>query len=728
MAKDQNTQASANGSDRLPVFSKLTTAFDNVPALAGTVKAYTAEDSAVPTDVQFIAVVKPTDVVVSRWYPGYREVTLSGKDADEALAIQLASTLTTAGALANFRTLLVTADLPMEIIAKLFPRAGVPIKRGAAYLVTDKTVRKTVASSLATRGFNQPDVVSAYSFIVTRVLAGLDLVQLSMTEKAILTMPAYAVNIDRLGSILLIDTLRGLFSEAHINTTMRVLSKDATPDIIGEAISRLFMSLSSTIHEIGYKLQQVEMVSSLVHFACVAPDALPPAMRGNADLARLAAMANFLVYASSKVVPVSPTGEIGEMREACKAVLTALQSAPSLEIIQLTKYASHFGVIPGAGTEGLNRGAVMYLALNQVSKMAIVDTQKAPDGLLAQAIPGSYAPITGLSSEINRTMLQPTAMYGVANIVADELGASEFQLGDAPLLLTLGVSVEDLQYVALAKAQSVAIVGGDSEGPELVFMATVAEQWRQRVLAATNGTAFFTSPASIIAYEVAAQSIEPTPLPSRPQSLNVGDSTETVYRGDVAQHFTPDVEQSFELRLPLRGMPGKPDTMLTLEINTLGPILSALTPDGKLVDRGDAHYQAILEPGVDRDLRLLLAVVSAYAADGGDILSDRAKSWLVETMGDVMKHPAVRGIAERALAQAIFNAKIDGRKLQAQYRELVIKAMFGSALAVLARFGKIDMDLAVKLVKVMPVSSLTVRAQLGLAAVSTIMRPLQPGA
>lgn len=262
------------------------------------------------------------------------------------------------------------------------------------------------------------------------------------------------------------------------------------------------------------------------------------------------------------------------------------------------------------------------------------------------------------------------------------------------------------------------------QSAQLVYSARVSEQWRQRVLAANTSTAFFTSPASLITYSAPAHATEPTPLPSRPQSFSgLSEVQPTMYRANILSHLGTRLEKRIGVKIPLRGYADAEPKRLTLDVRVLSPLLG-FDESGEVPDRdvgGDrVAYRAVLEPGVDRDVYMMLHVICAYASAGensqNEIMSDRAKSWLVEVLVGLTTHPAIRLIAERAANKALIENGIDARALTTQMREFTIRAAFGTALAVLAQFEKIPVELADQLKDVVPISNLSVRAQLGLAA------------
>lgn len=721
MSTQDNIQASAAaGESRLPVFSKIIRDAESSEAIRGLVGAYEAEASSLGDSVDFVSIAEPTDVIVSRWFPGYRESDLSGKQADEAIGLQLAAHIRRVEDLEEFRRLLANPSVATDIITKALPREGIPVKRGV-YLMSERKLSSIVKDALQAKGSTELSVQAAYGYIVHRVFSALELVQPGVTQKVVQTASSYAVNGRDMAKVIMIDGLRDILSEARINAAARQLSKDATPDVIADTLGHMFRQISMAIPEIKLKMLQMELVTDLIHMFHVNPDRLAPAMQANANLQQLASLANFTIFASGRVLTETPSAPISEQREACQAILGAVQAAPSIEIISLKKYAECFGVVPGSAPEGLHRGAVVYMPLAQTSKMDIVDAYALPDGLELQMIPKSYAPVTAVASELNRTVLQAKTMEGVANLIADELGAQETGLMDPPLLLTLGVSKEDLLYIALAKSTSVAFVKeAGSSIPTLIFAARVAEQWRQRVLAATSSVAFFADPASLITYSVGEASIEPRPLPNRSQTLQLSESMETIYRGDLSKYLTAKVEERFGMKLPMRGFAGQDPTALSLSVRVLGAMLGS-DGEGNAPVRGDVHYMAVREPGVDRDLELMLATICGYAEAGDDVLSDRAKSWLVEVLISIVTHPAVRTLAERAINKAFLDAKVDARSRAIQHREFVIQAAFGVAVAVLGQFEKIPQRLVTRLIApgVVPISNLTVRAQLGLASVQS---------
>lgn len=175
-------------------------------------------DSEYADALEFVSFTRPTDVMVSRWYPGYRVTDLTGKQAEEGIGLMLANTLTTIEALENFRRLLATPDLASEIITTLLPRANVAV-RGRQYLMSEELVGKTTSEIMDRRGWTVPELQAAYSHAITRVLSSLELVQPGVDKRVVNVAPTYAVSAEDISRIILIESMRDVFSEigrAHV--------------------------------------------------------------------------------------------------------------------------------------------------------------------------------------------------------------------------------------------------------------------------------------------------------------------------------------------------------------------------------------------------------------------------------------------------------------------------------------------------------------------------------
>jgi hypothetical protein len=110
-----------------------------------------------------------------------------------------------------------------------------------------------------------------------------------------------------------------------------------------------------------------------------------------------------------------------------------------------------------------------------------------------------------------------------------------------------------------------------------------------------------------------------------------------------------------------------------------------------------------------------MAIASAFCAAGPQVVSDKAKSWIVETLTPMATHPAVTRVATKALHQAVINEGLDARKLAPQWKEVVVRAYFGTLLALLHRFNKIDETILNEVISNLPVNALSVKAALALA-------------
>jgi hypothetical protein len=575
----------------------------------------------------------------------------------------------------------------------------------------------------ARTGMDAEAVILAYGHAITRVLAAKGMVAVSAERRTVNVAKSFVVSADDMRRIIMIESMRGIFSETRIQAAVKFLDQEATPQIIGDRIGEMFRQFSMSIPEVALKLEQYDTAVTMVKLFNLDPQNVPNNLKAHPSLIALSSIANFMIFGD--VVDVSmlayPSLAVQEIKDACNEVLTIVKSAPSIESMSLAKFQDHFGEVPASSPDGIRRGLVLYSVLSQSSKMDIVDVVPMADGANVALVDPSYVKAAGLASALTGTLLTASSMTGLANIVADEMALEDVQMRDDctfdPQLLTIQVSELDVMFLALARARSVAYVRLGGEGSaniRLIYGCNVEEQWRMSVMAATPSMAFFLDPASVIVYTSKMMASEPTAFPSRNQTIGAELMRDTHYVGRVKDFLHSEVEKPFTLSIPVTPYGGEP-IVLDLNITVLGSLVGY---DANPINRGTAYYAAVREPGVDQEVDLMLNLALAYAElPSTDIQGDKAKSWLIVHLAPLMMHPSVRLIAERAVTTAIIKARLDGRRLAPQMKEVYNRAFFGTTLAILNRFGKVDGAVVAALTKAIPTSTLSLQAALTLAQI-----------
>lgn len=685
-----------------------------------------SRDSEYLGGMDFVSFANPTEMIVSRWWPGYRVTDLLGSSADEAIAILLGDSMKTQSDLEEFRRLMATPGIAADIVTTLFPRAAVILK-SRNYMISEDKIAEVVKDALSARGVGAGFAARAsYTHAITRVLASKGLVAPGAERRLVKVADSFAVSASDLKRVMMIEAMRGVFSESRISEVVRFLEADATPQVIGDKVGEMFRHFSMSIPEIALQLEQFDMAIAMIKMFNLDPQSVPNTLKAHPALISLASIANFMIYSTEEATTTFtlPAVASQDIKEACNAVLTVIKSAPSIESMPVGKFADYFGEVPASSPDGIRRGLVMYSVRGQTSRMDVADVVEKAEGYNMALVDPTYIKAAGIAAPLNGTLVTPAAMSGLANIVADEMALQPIELDDDrmfdPQLLTIQVSNSDLQYLALARARSVAYIRSTesadaSNNVRLLYSCNVEEQWRMSVLAATSSLSYFLDPVSVLLYTSKMVSKEPAAFPSRVQSIGVEMMKDIHYVGaDVEKALNRDVEKPFKLNVPITPY-GAEAINLALEINVLGSLVGY---DGVAIDRGTAFYAAIKEPGVDEEVNLMLSIAAAYASlQASDIQGDKAKSWLVVHLAPLMLHPAVRIIAERAVTRAIIASKLDGRRLAPQMREVYNRAFFGAVLVILNRFGKVEGDVVTTLTSAIPTSTLSLQAALTLAQI-----------
>jgi len=684
-----------------------------------------AVDPTVSADVSGITGFhKPTDVLVSRWFPGYRVAILSGPDAEEALALLLAEALAGEGALEEFRMLLSSPAMTTRVVAELFPRANQALPT-RDYLVSEAFVHETVTRAMGAGA--QESLIDAFSYVIVRVLTSgpLNMVQVSEEKRLVGIARSFALGYEEIRRLMLIDALRGVFSDSRIAEVGRALDSKCTPQVLADVLARMFRQISHVIPEIQLRLQQIDVALGCVRTWLRSPEDTPLALRAHGPLINLASVANFMAMAvlESPIELASPAS-VEERKDACTAVLSTIQSSPSVEMMSLAGFSELVGCVPVTTADGTRRGAVLYGYHGQTARFDVVDVRKQGGGRTELALLSpEYARLSTISSVVNTTVGSIDALTSLVNIVADEIAREDRPQGGtetSPYVVMFNVPSFDALVIAMHRADTVALartdLGGDVPGPvRLILGCSKASQWRSRAFAATPEVVFLDDPYAVLLYTSAEQMVEPRPLPSRAQTIGAVVGRDMVYLGDtITELLNPSVQRAFNVDIPVFRGTAEPIT-LKLSIGLISHLLGWDKAKGVRA-RGDSFYAGVMEPGVDPAMKLLFDVALGYSNSTDKLLADRAKSWLVEYLAPLVTHPAVQGAAERALNEAVIEARLDLRTIQSSYKETVVRACFGTVLSVFARFNKLDPSRVAELITVVPVSGISVRAQVALAS------------
>lgn len=670
----------------------------------------------------------PLEILVHRWYPGYRKTDLVGAAAEEAIAMILGETMDTTEKLEAFRRALATPDLAITAISSLYPRPFAEIA-SRRQTMTERSISKVVSEVCSAKSV-AGDVTMVYNYAITRILSLMGIVAPSEEKRIIKTASALAISKPDLRRIMLVSALQGVFSEARIKEMLSGFTEKVSPDVLGDAIARFFRTCSSSIPEVALRLVNIDAVEALVATYLLDPNSVPVSLRAHPSLISLASVANFVVHAAN--LPLNqlqfPTMAVTELKIACDEVLTLVNSAPQIEKMDLKTYASFFGEVPASSPDGVRHGLVIYGMKGQATKMEVADVYPVSEqSCNASQVEGVYVKTTGMSSVINSTLITPESMHGLANLMADELALlastashdPEAPLGfGKPEVWIANMPINDLPYVAMSRASAVSLVRdiSDDAAPTqatILYHCKIDSQWKMKLAASTPEMTYFSNPASAVLFTSKMESKECLRLPQRGQSIEMEYARDINFIGDISYLNNKDIEQPFVLKIPLRSFDGSSMSMMSLKVALMHSLVGY---DGKAYNRGDAYYAAVSEPGVDEEINIMLTIASKYSVLSSEMQADKARSWLIEHLVPVMKHPACASLAEKAVTRALIENKIDGRRLAPQLKDLYARAFFGTALVVLERFGKLDSTTLTEIVNAVPTSSLTLQANLAMAS------------
>jgi len=325
--------------------------------------------------------IRPTEVLVSRWFPGFRVMEVRGPEAEETIARFLAEALGDMTALDDFARLLSNPRMPREIIAALFPRSESPV-RSRKYMVSEYVVRETIesASTLADADIR---VKRAITHVFLRVLGHYGIIQLDNVEHIIGRATGYVVSREDLRTLVLIDRLQGLFSESRVKPELQNLDQEATPSIIADSLARLFRNVATLIPEIRLQMRYFETAMNAVTMLLIAPSEVPDELRCHASLITLSGIANLMVVGEAQNVVVRNIVESTiEVKTASDVVMRVLASSPSIQSVTLEAYAREFGQVPFSAPEGIRKGLGLYKLNGQSTSFQVVQIVRQSGGLI----------------------------------------------------------------------------------------------------------------------------------------------------------------------------------------------------------------------------------------------------------------------------------------------------------------------------------------------------------
>jgi hypothetical protein len=696
---------------------------DQKDAMFGICRSFTASDEKLTHVREMRGHVSPQDVIVARDYPGYKMISLSGEQSDDAIGILLASDIKTRDSLYGFSKILAQPTIAQTIIATLLPRPNYAVKRGQ-YLIEESKIREVTKETLAALGETRFSVVTAFGHVMVMTLSHLNLVLPDQDKKIVRTSDQYIVSMDGLSKIVMIDAMKDMFNNQRLAGISKDLDQDSVPAVIANVVAKHLRTISQLVPEISLRMQQLSLVEQVVSTYLADPTALPEVIQAYPTLHSLANFANFLERSKVSVTPAPIGAANSDIKEALDNVLTVINSATSIEVLPLSKLRDHYGFVP-ASTAGLYKGGVLYAVPGQQSRMSVYEALEEEDGLTLRQQPLEYAAVAKLADDVNKAILNPVAIKGLANIIADEMAAATFEVGDRPVLRTVGISDPELDVLALAMATSVSFNSPEKSGNMIatlspIFGVTVAEQWLMHVSASAGSEVYFDSPSTTLLYAYgticannANQEVEASGLPARPQSLELQIFAPTKFVGEMNTMLSDDIQRPYKVKLPSDlSIAGQKDISLHLVIPLLPVLLPPPDNDGNVETLGDTkvRYVSVNEPGVDGYSTMMMNIATAYSMSSDSILAAKARSWLIEVIGEIMKSPVNTNTAIKALQVALINSGIDTRLLRSKYSELMILSFFATALATLVRFGKMNSNNVVSIMNKVETTGLSLKA------------------
>jgi hypothetical protein len=615
-----------------PIFEAVANLFDSVISKApvygdfATCHTFVAGDEEIAYVRELRGHVSPNDIIIARDYPGTKMISLNGESADESVGLMLAAELTTRESLYGFSALLAQPTIAGSIIAILLPRANYAVRRGQ-YLIDENEVERVTTSVLADLNETRRPVIAAFTHVMVMTLTHLGLVMPSQEKRLTRVSKALVLDMDDLAKVILIDSMRDMFNAQRLAGISKELDQDAVPSVIANVISRNLRNISQLVPEISLRIQQLELAENVVMTYLANPAALPEVIQAYSTLHTLANFANFIVKSRNPTIATRITEANSDIKEALDNVLTVINSASSIDVIPLSKLKDYYGFVP-ASTAGLYKGGVLYTTSGQQSKMSVYEALEERGSVTLRFQPLEYSPVSKVADEINRSLMNPNAVKGLANIIADEMSAAPFDIGDRPSLRTVGITDTELEMLALAMATSVSFNAPVNNAVATlipVYGVTVAEQWLMHVSASAGAEVYFMSATTALLYAYGTlcantdnSEIEAQGLPSKHQSLEIPVFVPIKFVGDMNHLLNAEIQEAFTVRLPATlSFAGKEGVNLDLVLSMLPVLLPPPDVDGKININplSKVSYVTVREQGIDAYTSMLLLI-----SRGSDLL------------------------------------------------------------------------------------------------------------
>lgn len=673
----------------------------------------------------------PATVLVSTVWPGIRQWSLTEQPNDErAIASMIAENMT--DDLLVLRSSLANTPVISQIINKLLPRAGVPV-RTRQYFVMESSLYDITNRILANEGGlstspHLATIASLYVHVIKHALAKMGCISRTLHTAVITEAESHIVNTSSIRKAVVMETILPFISQAQMETYYANLDQQATPEVIAAVIIEVMTRIEKALPSVIHRTNAIKTAVAVTLTAILQPDSLPNDVIVDPVVVELTEMVNFMADAAAQpdiyrdvLKPLS----VYEMLNHCKIALEAINTAKLFQKLPIEQFKAYFGFVPCASIGAPVNGLVVYTHSGQQAKAQIVDARLSSGGYEIGPVASEHVAVTSITGAINSQLLALSPMTAIANLIADDLARSlqyvqtianvgadsEGEtlidgLAWASKVVTIGCTNSDIVALAMCLSHNVRM----TESGTFTYEVTIPDYMLIGSQISGVRSVIVNDPYEAILYINGNKVIEPAPMPQREQCLAVNFAHDTWFPKTLERRLDMNVMKPyvFTLKASIPTTIGAPhrEVDLRLPVLTMPTIVHETTE----VPTQIVAYALCREPATAQHIDRILSIATMYAKHGDEQTRMLAKSWLVEAFAGLITTPAVTTVAQRALSYALRTASVDTRRTSTIIKQLTTLATTGTTLALLSRFGYIPGDRVAQVLAVIPKQELTGRA------------------
>lgn len=658
---------------------------------------------------------KPTHVMVNPRAVSFRLDEYTVKSGTPFLAALAAGITHSVADVRALRDALNMTDTISDACRAILARPGRTMSRGR-YLVTADAVDAAVRKH-ATTGASDV-AIALISHFLKAALDHLRLLVVTASPSVVRWDPSFFLGHDDLRRVVVEETLRDILAAHQISSF--VPSADVTPEVLVDGLRRLARAIATGLPSLTLRLRQLDHVRDLVTAATLTPDLVEEELLLDPGLIHLTSLANW-VWLSPPQIGGALTRSNADYRADVADIGHLIARSSMVSVMPIEQVEKWVGLVHVGGPENPERGLVLYSLTRNETALQLIEARSRADGFEAAEVSSRFFPHADIKSALAAS-LAPDYCHGMANIVADVLDGDQDDMGGTPVVCLLGDLAVDsaaplMTLLAIARSAELAVAIDPNGTYEICYGVRLADRWRGRVAAATPDHAYCGSALTAYVLTQGPDDRIAQPYEAGPARLPVRAETDTVILGLDTSYLVGGLADTLVVKIKPSPRGGRMPT-LSLKLNLLGDDLAMWA--GAI--SGDRYsYVVVADLVLASFFRTYfgLAAGLAHAAPthGRDDVAQHAKSWLIEQIVAYCSSPAVIRAATSALTRAVIDSKVDARRMQAQYRELVARSHAAASVAALVQVGVLSKHVAFLTVDALPEQELTAKARISYAMV-----------